>query len=150
DVSYFTEAAFQDDTISQAVNTVTAAGALYFSSAANSGNLTNATASPSGGSGTFEGDFVASVATVPAVIVADEGTSALTLHQFPSGLEYTTLTATSTYITLKWSDANGASANDYDLYILDSTGTTILQKSTNAQSGAGYPVEYHSCGASCP
>ena len=38
DVTYINESPFQDDIISQAVNTVTAAGVLYFSSAANSGN----------------------------------------------------------------------------------------------------------------
>ena len=52
DVSYFNEGAFQDGPIAQAVNAVTASGALYFSSAANSGHLTR------GESGTFEGDFV--------------------------------------------------------------------------------------------
>jgi len=49
DVSYFNEAAFQDDVIAQAVNQVTASGAMYFSSAANSGNLANASHSVNGG-----------------------------------------------------------------------------------------------------
>ena len=51
DVSYDGEGAFQDSVIAKAVNTVTAAGALYFSSAANSGNLA------SGTPGTWEGRF---------------------------------------------------------------------------------------------
>ena len=54
DFTYFIEAAFQDGTIAQAVNDVTADGALYFSSAANSGNLTE------GQSGTWEGDYLSS------------------------------------------------------------------------------------------
>ena len=52
DVTYFNESPFQDGPISQAVNTVSAAGVLYFSSARNSGNLNDGT------SGTWEGDFV--------------------------------------------------------------------------------------------
>ncbi len=51
DVAYFDEPAFQDGIVAQAVNTVTAAGALYFSSAGNSGALVKGT------SGVFEGDF---------------------------------------------------------------------------------------------
>ena len=52
DVTYFAEAAFQDGTVAQAVNTVTAGGALFFSSAGNSGSKNKGT------SGTWEGDFV--------------------------------------------------------------------------------------------
>src|SRR5262249_49243022 len=51
DVTYFNEGVFQDGPIAQAVNDVVADGAMYFSSSANSGNLT------SGTSGTWEGDF---------------------------------------------------------------------------------------------
>ena len=51
DVSYFDESPFQDGVVAQAVNTVTAAGALYFSSAGNEGNA------DAGTSGTWEGDF---------------------------------------------------------------------------------------------
>src|SRR5262249_25753595 len=53
DITYFDEGAFQDGPIAQAVNQVTAGGAIYFSSAANSGSLTFGT------SGTWEGDFQA-------------------------------------------------------------------------------------------
>ncbi|MEN8693080.1 MAG: hypothetical protein AB1Z20_23700 [Desulfobacterales bacterium] len=52
DVGYFAEPVFQDGIIAQAVNSVTADGALYFSSAGNSGNLND------GESGVWEGDFV--------------------------------------------------------------------------------------------
>jgi len=52
DFTYFNEGVFQDGPIAQAVNQVTASGALYFSSAANSGSATF------GSSGTWEGDFV--------------------------------------------------------------------------------------------
>lgn len=44
-------------------------------------------------------------------------------------------------ITLKWSDPLGGSANDYDLYVLDSAGTNINVSSTNVQSGTQDPYE---------
>ena len=52
DVLYFKESPFQDWIIAQAVNDVTADGALYFSSAGNEGNVADDT------SGHWEGDFV--------------------------------------------------------------------------------------------
>jgi hypothetical protein len=55
DVTYDNEGAFQDGIIAQAVSTVTTAGALYFSSAANSNNLA------SGTSGTWEGSSTAAL-----------------------------------------------------------------------------------------
>ncbi len=41
DVGYFDESPFQDGIVAQAVNSVTASGALYFSAAGNEGNLTS-------------------------------------------------------------------------------------------------------------
>src|SRR6185295_4955994 len=79
DVSYFVESPFQDGQTAtvispnnsglatQAVNDVVASGALYFSSAANSGNLNDGT------SGTWEGDFAdgGTLALVPGGKVHD-------------------------------------------------------------------------------
>jgi hypothetical protein len=145
DVGYFAESVFQDGqgplvvsttnggVVTQAVNDVVAAGALYFSSAANSGNLNDLTA------GTWEGDF------------ADGGTIALIsgtnhVHDF----DPTAAVAQSDLLTvgtgtapasLSWSDPLGGSANDYDLYILNSTLTTIITSSTNVQTGTQDPYE---------
>lgn len=132
DVTYFAEGAFQDGTIAQAVNDVTASGALYVSSAANSGNLT------SGTSGTWEGDFVAGST---ATGVLDQ---AGTLHNFGTGAKpvyFDTLTAGSSVISLKWSDPLGAANDDYDLYILDPTGTNLLAASASTQDGTEDPLE---------
>jgi len=129
DVSYFAEPAFQDGVISQAVNDVTAAGAIYFSAAANSGNLT------SGTSGTWEGDFKPGVTSGPPLPLG------YTLHDFGGGQNYDVLAAASTYIDLKWSDPVAGSTNDYDLFVLNSTGTTILCASTTIQNGAQDPLE---------
>ena len=54
DILYYNEAAFQDGPIAQAVNAVTADGALFFSSAGNEGNTLD------GSSGHYEGEFVGS------------------------------------------------------------------------------------------
>jgi hypothetical protein len=118
--------------IVQAVNDVTASGALYFSSAANSGNKNDGT------SGGWEGDFV-NGGTAGSPLSAG-----LELHDF-GGSTYNTVTAASTGATsgtyLKWSDPLGGSSNDYDLYVLDSTGSTVVASSTNVQSGTQDPIE---------
>lgn len=127
DVSYSGEPVFQDGIIAKAVNDVTAAGALYFSSAANSGNLT------SGTSGTWEGDF-----SPLGTTTTSKGTA--TFNKFGT-VNTDTLTTASNDILLQWSDPLGASANDYDLFIFNSTGTTMKAFSTDSQTGAQDPIE---------
>ena len=139
DVFYFVETPFEDGqpaptntnggAVIQAVNDVTAAGVMYFSSAGNSGNLNDGT------SGTWEGDFV------------DGGATALPLpagarvHSF-AGQNFNVLTVASGNPTnLYWSDPLGGSSNDYDLFRLNATGTTVLAASTNIQSGTQDPYE---------
>src|SRR5262245_43927117 len=129
DIGYFVETPFQDGqapsvistfnagVVAQAVKDVTAAGALYFSSAANSGSK------DLGRSGTWEGDFV------------DGGPSAITPPGKPAGryhsfgaLAYDIVTGTSATgpVTLHWSDPLGGSANDYDIFILNAAGTDLF------------------------
>jgi hypothetical protein len=131
DVAYFDESPFQDTQVAQAVNDVTAAGVLYFSSAGNSGNATDGT------SGYYEGDFRAS----PTKISGVTGTP----HDFdPSGTtqNFDALSAGSLGkpVTLFWSDPWGKSANDYDLFILNSAGS-VVASSENGQSGSQNPYE---------
>ncbi len=142
DVGYFVESPFQDGQTTtvvspnnaglatQAVNDVVASGALYFSSAANSGNLNDGT------SGTWEGDF------------ADGGTIGVVpggkVHDFDSGpavSQFDTITASGFLTNLHWSDPLGASNNDYDLFILTDTGTSVIGSSTNIQNGTQDPYE---------
>lgn len=146
DLSYYVESVFQDGqaaaivsstnggVVTQAVNDVVAAGALYFSSAANSGNL------DAGTSGTYEGDFNSG------------GTNALlsggTVHNFGGGQLYDVLTGGNgsgsgdfPSYSLMWSDPLGAASNDYDLYVLDSTGSFVITGSNDVQSGTQDPYE---------
>lgn len=143
DVFYFVETPFQDGQLAptntnggvvvQAVNDVTAAGAMYFSSAGNSGNLAQNT------SGVWEGDFVdggAAAAPLPSPSPASR------LHNFGSqNFNVLTVANTTAPISLYWSDPLGASSNDYDLFRLNATGTVVQASSTNIQSGTQDPYE---------
>ncbi|WP_146854126.1 choice-of-anchor D domain-containing protein, partial [Brevifollis gellanilyticus] len=131
DVGYFNESPFQDQVISQAVKTVSDAGVLYFSSAGNSGNKNDGT------SGTWEGDFVSGGAVAAPV------TGTGTLLDFGGATTFNTVTAggSSRRVDLFWSDPDLASANDYDLFVLDSTGASVLRSSTNLQTGTQSPYE---------
>jgi hypothetical protein len=139
DVFYFVETPFQDGqtagvasntnggVVIQAVNDVTASGALYFSSAGNSGNLNDGTA------GVWEGNFVDGGPTAAPL-------PAGSLHNF-GGQNFNMLTASSRLINLYWSDPLGGSSNDYDLFLLSADGTAVVASSTNIQNGTQDPYE---------
>jgi Subtilase family len=134
DVFYFDEPVFQDGIVAQAVNTVTGLGALYFSSAGNEGNVSVNT------SGYFEGDFND---TGSAAFTFPGGAKTGTIHNFgtvATPVNGDIITATGEAYTLNWADAQGASANDYDLFLVSSTGT-VKGSSTNIQSGTQNPFE---------
>ena len=146
DWTYFAEGVFQDGTVAKKVNAVSAGGVFYFTDAQNSGSVRK------NNSGTWEGDFLDSGATVPAVA------SAGAIHNFGAAgniVNYDTLTKLSTMSTngwyeLKWSDPLGASANDYDLFLVNSAMTSVLAWSTNTQNGSQDPEEYIAGTASLP
>jgi Subtilase family len=133
DYTYFNEGAFQDGPIARAVNQVTADGALYFSSAANSGSLTLGT------SGTWEGYFLPDDAALPPL--AGRGI----VHNFGaagSPQAFNVLTGSTVRMFLKWSDPLGASTNDYDLYVLNPAGTAVVAASLGSQTGTQDPYEF--------
>jgi Subtilase family len=139
DVTYLNEGAFQDGPIARAVNQVTDKGALFFSSAANSGSLTFGT------SGTWEGDFQPNGAAPPIIGPG-------TVHNFRTAdapQSFNSLTGLTDFISLKWSDPLGGSTNDYDLYILNSTGTAVKGFSVGAQTGTQDPYEAVPQGINC-
>jgi subtilisin family serine protease len=145
DVTYLDEGAFQDGLVAQAVNAVTANGAMFFSAASNSGNLT------SGTSGTWEGDFLSSGDAGSLLDVFEGGP--VPIHNFGTGAarrNFDSLTGIETGgISLKWSDPLGESTNDYDLFVLDSTGTEIRAFSADSQTGMQDPFEFIDVGSGC-
>jgi hypothetical protein len=140
DSTYFAEGAFQDGPIAKAVNDVSADGALYFSSAANSGNLT------SGTSGTWEGDFVNGGAVTG--VIASVGETGF-YHKFGAQLFDRLTSAGTGFVSLKWSDPLAGSSNDYDLFILNATGTVLKGLSVAAQTGTQDPYEIIGPGTNC-
>jgi uncharacterized repeat protein (TIGR01451 family) len=149
DVTYFNEGAFQDGVIAQAVNAVTAAGALYFSSAGNSGRQN------AGTSGTWEGDFLDSGTTIPAFVgLPWEG---LPIHSWNgltggSSANSDALTDDAPFaISLKWSDPLAGATTDYDLFLFDAALASIQDGSAGDQTipgqdpfeimGFGFPGE---------
>jgi hypothetical protein len=143
-VFYFAESPFQigqapsvlsttnGGIVTKAVNTVTASGALYFSSSGNSGNLNDTQ------SGVWEGNF----ANGGAVGAPIPGSG--TLHDFDPGAgdtTFDTVTSNGGPTALFWSDPLGGSANDYDLFVLNSSGSAVVASSTNVQNGTQDPFE---------
>jgi uncharacterized repeat protein (TIGR01451 family) len=130
DVYYFAEGPFQDGIIAQAVNAVTADGALYFSSAGNSGNKNDGT------SGTWEGDFV------NGGMVTISNAFTVPFHSWGNVALNQVLDFGAVEVSLFWSDPLGQSTNDYDFYLLDAAGQRILASSTTAQTGTQDPYEF--------
>lgn len=146
DVIYLDESPWQDGPVAQAVNTVTAAGVLYFSSAGNEGNLTDGT------SGTWEGDFRASPLPNPVPI---DGVG--TLHDFGDGgqsLLVESASGSGTPVVMIWGEHytldQGFAATDYDVYVLNNDLSALVDSSVDAQDGFDgddFPVEFVGSGA---
>ena len=136
DIGYYSEANLQDDLVAQGVNAATADGCYFFSAAGNTGNLNDNT------SGVWEGDYVAgSSLTV-------EGSTLGVRHDFGSSEEENPIPGLFFgTVVLQWADPLGASANDYDLFLVDGDGD-VLASSTNTQDGAQDPFESISTGFS--
>jgi hypothetical protein len=138
DVSYADEPVFQDGIVAQAVDAVTAAGALYFSSAGNSGSLAKGT------SGVFEGDFNDAGSLPFSIAPPSPEPNAGTIHNFgtvSSPVNGDIITVPGEAYSLTWSDPWGASTNDYDLFLVSSAGV-IRAYSTNVQATTLTPFEY--------
>ena len=132
DVSYADESPFQDGDIAQAVQDVANSGVLYFSSAGNSGNLANNTSS------VWEGDFADS-----GLILSVNGNPVGKAHTFGSSIYNNIQTGGSQRrLNLFWSDALEHSGNDYDVYVTNAAGTSLVSLSTNTQDGDDDPYEF--------
>ena len=130
DIFYISEAAFQDDVVARGVNAAVEAGCFYFSSAGNGGNLNDGTA------GVWEGDFADAGGDLNI-----NGESVGDLHAFAEGASTNPITDAADYYLLKWADPLGASANDYDLYLLDESLIGLVGASTDVQDGEHDPLE---------
>jgi hypothetical protein len=132
DVSYFNESPFQDGPISKAVNDVSAAGVLYFSSARNSGSKKHQT------SGTWEGDF-RDGGSAPGMLGED---SPHRIHLFDDNMTANKVTRAgdNDRVDLFWADALGKSSNDYNLYVVDESGH-VLRSSTTSHTGTQDPYQ---------
>jgi uncharacterized repeat protein (TIGR01451 family) len=142
DVIYLDESPFEDGPVAQAVNTVTANGVIYFSSAGNQGNADDAT------SGTWEGNFLASAAADPAPLTGAN------LHDFGDGGNSILVSfGGGNPPLLIWAEhydlSTGNASTDFDIYDMDGGLTTIFDASTDVQDGTGgddFPIEYISGG----
>ncbi len=137
DVRMSPESPFQDGPVARAVNEVTGSGALYFCAAGNAGRKSNDT------SGVWVGDFVDGGAIT---ITVGSNLVNYRIHSFqttPSVQNYDVVVAGGGGydLSLFWADPEGASSNDYDIFQLDSAGTTVVSSSTNPQTGTQNPYE---------
>lgn len=142
DIIYLDESPFQDGPVAQSVNTVTAAGVLYFSSAGNEGNKNDLT------SGTWEGDFVPN--GTPAALAG-----AGPVHNFGDGGQSILVEfGAGNPPLLIWAEhydlATGLASTDYDLYDMNGALTTVFDASADTQDGVGgddFPIEFIGGGA---
>ena len=117
DISYSDESPFQDGPIAKAINKASDKGVLYFSSAANSGNLLNHT------SGTWEGDF--SKGEEIHWTVQGQHKNGF-LHLFAAGQQSDLVKQSGQGdISLFWNDPLNNATNEYDLFVLDPRGNVL-------------------------
>jgi hypothetical protein len=124
DVSYFDESPFRKPGRQRREHS-DGGGVLYFSSAANSGNKDHERRERGRATSTVR----AARSWAPR---ATSATAAGSIQMIANSANP---------ITLHWNDPFSGSANDYDLYVLNSTLTTVLDSSTNVQSGFQDPFE---------
>ncbi len=121
DIGWLTQPAFYDGTVAQHVESIlNDNNVIYVSSAGNAG------------ASHYQGQFY------------NDGSD---YHDFSEGsvfnndLRIGMSTNTSVRIVLHWNDEDGASDNDYDLFLLNSS-DTVVESSEDSQSGSGTPVEF--------
>ena len=134
DELYDNESPFQDQVIAQAVNTVANQGVLYLSAAGNSGNLDSGMSAMRGRAAIFP----RGVGRWPNGLELDfakgqQGTNVVFENQIISG-------GYDFRADLIWNDPLGASTNDLDLYMVNSSGD-IVYSSQNPQTGTQDPYE---------
>lgn len=132
DLTYFNESPFQDGPVARAVNDVSAAGVVYFSSARNSGSKKHGT------SGTWEGDFADGGQAIGELA----GDAPHRIHLFSAGVTANRVARATLQdrVDLFWADPLGRSTNDYSLYVIDADGH-VLRSSTTSHTGTQDPYQ---------
>ena len=129
DLSYEDEDPFQDSTVALAVDDVTAEGVLYFSCAANFGNLDSATSS------CWEGDFVST---------AGDGylDFATVVKGAKKVIEYNQVASqnTSVDVVLFWAEPLGGATSQYNLYEINSE-DRVVQVADDDVAATGQPMQ---------
>ena len=153
DIFYYAESVFQDGqapsivsntnggVVTQAVNDVTADGALYFSSAGNEGNLNDGT------SGVFEGDFVNG-----GTLALIGGAGAGPVHDFDTGgrasrSSTASRSAPATRLRARGPTRSAAPATTTTSTSSTPPGTALVAASTGSQDGTQDPIELVGGGA---
>jgi subtilisin family serine protease len=133
DVTYWNESPFQDGPIARAVNEVSDAGVLYFSSARNSGNKRHRT------SGTWEGDFQ------DGGVASGEASGGTTdrIHLFAPGVKANKIVdaGKAGRVDLFWAEPLGNAHADYNLYVIDADGHVVRQ-ATTTHNGTQDPYQF--------
>ena len=137
DVGIDLSPSFQDGDIARAVNDVTANGAIYLTSAGNSGGLgRNSPAALPGSAAAYENDFRG--------VITDVGQGPVLANDFGGGVTLNRIAEDATSFVLEWSDAQLRSGNDYDLFMLvrNPDGTLSIDAMSNSnQTGTQSPRE---------
>lgn len=127
DLGFFGEHYFSDGPIAQAAANAVSQGAVYISA---SGNYSS--------NAHWQGQYVQGSSF--SYIGGRNGN----LHQFASGVESNAVsinTGRTLRVFLQWSDAWGASSNDYDLYVADASTGQNIAVSNATQNGNDNPFE---------
>lgn len=126
DIGFFQEPYFEDGPVARKVKQAVDNGVIYTSSAGN------------GAQDHYEADFIAT--TFRNMQVHDFGAAAE--HASDATMDVFVDAGGLVAVTLQWSDAFGRSGNDYDIFILDESESTILsQVGNDTQDGNGDPLE---------
>lgn len=141
DVSYFTEPFYQDGVVAAAINTVTAAGVSYYSSA---GNSTRTIGGKSIGS--YEAPSYRPV-SCPSQLTS-LSTGYLDCHDFnptASTLNYEVLTVPAGQtlrMTVGWNQPQYGVATDFDVYLFDQASGVLRASAASDNATTGKASEY--------
>jgi subtilisin-like proprotein convertase family protein len=129
DIIYFLEPVFEDGPLSQTIDTYASNGGIYTSSSNNQG----------------EDNYRGTYANIVGLLPSPVGNA--NVHNFGGGdfQQSVTLGAgENVRIVLHWDDQYAASANDFDLLLLNAAGTAFLATSEGSQDGTQDPTEIFS------